>query len=453
MNVSLKYCASKKRLVLGVLFLLFSVHHVNAQTATSLTLREAIDLGLKKSHVLKASSARNDQAGAIVQQAMDNKLPNASISGSYLRLAHPDISLKTKAFNGGSDSSSRSGSIPNVNQAMYGIANISYPIFTGGKIKYGIESAKFLQKATLLDADNDKESVILNIINAYVNFYKASVTVNVVKENLAQSQVRDSVFSRLEQNGLLARNDLLKAQLQSSNISLSLLDAESNLKIAGINLGLLLGVSEHSQFIPDTLAFQKHFALKTLDTYEQLASQNRKDMQSLSYREKAANSAISLAKASKYPSIALTGGYVAANIPKVLTIVNAVNIGIGVKYDIASLWKSKANIVQAKARVEETIANEAQLSDAVKLEINNQFENYLLSRRKIEVYEKAIVQSEENYRITKNKYDNALVNTTDLLDANVLLLQSKIELAVAKADVLLAYGKLLKATGTLTPDF
>jgi outer membrane protein TolC len=42
------------------------------------------------------------------------------------------------------------------------------------------------------------------------------------------------------------------------------------------------------------------------------------------------------------------------------------------------------------------------------------------------------------------------VNTTELLDANVALLQSKINLAVAKADVLLAYSKLLETTGTLT---
>ena len=73
----------------------------------------------------------------------------------------------------------------------------------------------------------------------------------------------------------------------------------------------------------------------------------------------------------------------------------------------------------------------------------------MLSQKKTEVYKKAVIQAEENYRITKNKYDNALVNTTDLLDANVLLLQSKINLAVAKADVYLAYNKLLQTTGTL----
>ena len=94
--------------------------------------------------------------------------------------------------------------------------------------------------------------------------------------------------------------------------------------------------------------------------------------------------------------------------------------------------------------------NEAQLSDAVRLSVNHDFENLLLSQKKIDVYQKAVVQAEENNRITQNKSNNALVNTTELLDANLLLLQSKINLAVAKADVLLAYSKLLETAGLLS---
>ena len=364
-------------------------------------------------------------------------------------MAHPDITLRTNAFDRAPDTSGNSKSIPSVNQAMYGIANISYPIFTGGKIRYGIESAKFLQQAILLDGQQDKEAVILNTINAYINLYKASVTVNVVKENLAQSEQRDSVFRRLEQNGLLARNDLLKAELQTSNISLSLLDAENNLKITNINIQLMLGLPEGSVILTDASTFEKNIDAKTIGEYEQLALQNRKDIQSLSLREKVATSGISLARADLYPSIALTGGYVAANIPHLLTITNAVNIGVGLQYNLGSLWKTKAKISQAQAREREIAANEAQLFNAIKLQVNNYFENYLLSRKKIDVYKNAVVQAEENNRITKNKFDNALVNTTELLDANVLLLQTKINLAVAKADVVLAYSKLLEATGTL----
>ncbi|MEO9144425.1 MAG: TolC family protein [Ginsengibacter sp.] len=420
---------------------------VKSQDIRPLSLQEAIDLSVKNSHILKASSAKIEQAASQVRQVMDNKLPNASVSGSYLYLANSTVTMKA-ARSGGSDTSGTK--IPNINQAAYGILNVSLPVYAGGKIRYGIESAKYLQQAVQLDAENDKESVILNTINAYVNLYKASVTVDVVRENLAQSSHQDSVFSRLEQNGLLARNDLLKSELQTSNIELSLLDAENNLKITNVNMDLLLSLPETTVLKTDSTGFDKNYSLKTIDEYEQLALNNRKDVMALSFRKMAATKGISIAKADQYPTLVLTGGYIAADIPHFLTITNAANIGVGLKYDIASLWKSKAKIAESKSRVKEITANEAQLNDGVRLQVNRNFENFLLSQKKTEVYKKAVAQAEENYRITKNKYDNALVNTTDLLEADVSLLQSKINLAVSKADVLLAYSTLLETTGILS---
>lgn len=420
----------------------------HAQDTRQLSLQEAIDLSIKNSKQLKASEARKIQAEATLSAAKDYRLPSASISGSYLRVASSNVSLKTKGSNGG-DSTGGGGS-PSVNQALYGIASVSLPIFSGGKIRYGIESAKYLQQAVLLDAENDKEAVILNTINAYANLYKAGVTVDVVKENLAQSLHRDSVFSRLEQNGLLARNDLLKAQLQSSDIELSVLDAENNGKIANVNMNLILGLPEQTVLKIDSSAFEKNINLKNLEEYEQLALQNRKDILALAFRKKAATSGIAAAKAEMYPSIALTGGYIAADVPHLVSVTNAVNVGVGIKYNLGSLWKSKASVTQAQAREKEISANQEQLDDAVRLRINQDYENFLLSQKKIDVYQKAVLQATENYRITRNKYDNNLVNTTELLDANVSLLQSKINLAVAKADVYLAYTRLLETAGLLS---
>ena len=78
--------------------------------------------------------------------------------------------------------------------------------------------------------------------------------------------------------------------------------------------------------------------------------------------------------------------------------------------------------------------------------------NEKLSPKKIEVYRKAIVQAEENYKIVKNKYDNALANTTDLLDADVAQLQAKLNYAFSKSDASVAYYKLLQTAGLLLTE-
>ena len=63
-----------------------------------LSLQEAIELSIKNSKQLKASEARNEQARGALKEAKDNRLPNATVSGSYLRLATPNVSLKTKGI-------------------------------------------------------------------------------------------------------------------------------------------------------------------------------------------------------------------------------------------------------------------------------------------------------------------------------------------------------------------
>ncbi|MCW3090078.1 MAG: TolC family protein [Ferruginibacter sp.] len=436
------------RLKIGFLSLAFlvAVQIVPAQETKKITLKEAIDLSISNSHLLKNNKAKIDEATAAVREANERRLPDVSVSGSYLYLpVKPNINLKTDSAGKGSGGAS-------VSQAMYGIANVSLPIYTGGKLKYGIESAKYLEQAARLDGDENKEAIIFNTINAFSNLYKAGATVNLVRENLEQSNQRVKDFANLEKNGLLARNDLLKVELQSSNIELALLDAESNLKLASVNMALMLGLPEQTILVPDSASLQPATSVKRIEEYEQLALMEREDVGALEFRKKAAAVGIKSANADNLPSLALTAGYVAANIPDFLTITNAVNIGVGVKYNISSLWKTKSKVTQAEARVQQITANQQMLNDNIRLQVNQAYQAYLLSQKKISVYQKAIEQATENYRITKNKYDNALATTTDLLDADVAQLQTKLNLTNAVADAVVAYNKLLQTAGILNQN-
>ena len=430
----------KNHILFVLSLLLFSCAKINAQESKLLTLQEAIDLGVKNSKQLKLSQSRVNEAIAVTKQATDARLPDASISGSYLRLTKPTISLKgdTSTF-----------VAPSINQALYGSANVSLPIYAGSKIKYGIESAKYLEQATRLDAEQDKEEVKLNIIAAYINLYKANVAVDVVQENLVQSRLQDSNFSSLEKNGLLPRNDLLRSQLQTSNFELALVDAQNAVQLATINMNILLGISETTNLIVDSASITNPADLKTIEDYEQLASINRNDIQALNYRQKSSDAAIKVARGDYYPSLAVTGGYVAADIPDFLTISNAVTLGVGLKYDIGSLWKTKAKIQQAEAREQQIQVSRDMLTDDIHRSINQAYQSYLSDVKKIEVNTKAVAQANENYRISKNKYDNSLLLLTDLLDANLQQLRANLELKTSKADAVLDYYTLQQTAGLL----
>ena len=118
--------------------------------------------------------------------------------------------------------------------------------------------------------------------------------------------------------------------------------------------------------------------------------------------------------------------------------------------NLDNLWKKNSSLLKAQAREKQLAANNELLNDQIKLEINRDFQNSNLAKKHIEVYERALEQATENYRITKNKYDNGLANITDLLDADAALVGAKVNVINAKADASLAYKKLLQSSGTVS---
>jgi outer membrane protein len=101
----------------------------------------------------------------------------------------------------------------------------------------------------------------------------------------------------------------------------------------------------------------------------------------------------------------------------------------------------------------ETEAQESALSDRIRYEVHEAYLGYLLAVKKIDSYNQAVDQATENYKIVKNKYDNTLATTTDLLDADIARLQTKLNYAFSKADASTAYSKLLQVSGELDKAF
>ena len=434
-----------------IIFSLFSLQ-MTAQEKKTLSLNEAIDLGLQNSKLLKINQAKIEEATAATKEAVEKRLPDAKASASYLRVNAVNVELKTKNNGGGSGGTTPPVEQPKVSQALYGLMNVSLPIYTGGKIRYGIESSKFLEKAAMLDAQSDKDEVIQNTIEAFANLFKAKTAVRLVQENLNEAQQRTKELTGMEKNGLLARNDLLKAQLRESNMEYNLSDAENSWQLANVNMNLMLGLPTTTELVLDTVGLRNKEDIRILDDYLNAARINRKDIEAIDLRKKAAESGVKSAKGDLYPSLALTGGYIGLDIPDFLSIPAAMNVGVGVSYNIGSLWKNKAKVQQAEARVKQVTFTEAMMDDNMRLEVNRSYLSLMTNRKKIETSAKAVEQAEENYRIVKNKFDNSLATTTDLLDADIAQLQARLSYTLSRADAFVAYHKLLQTSGLLSTE-
>ena len=427
-----------RHIKLSLLILLLGSGEIMAQEPTKMTLQEAVQVALKNSTQAKISEDKVTTAQHELQVTKNLRIPDAKISGQYQYLPNATVDLHQ------GNSEGDPAGLPSVNQIFLGQATISQPIFTGFKFKNAVAASNNAYQAATFNAANDREQIALETIKAYINLYKSKESINLIQENLKSAEQRVNDFSEMEKNGLLAKNDLLKANLQASNYEVALEEARKNEHILNYQLAVMLQLPENTQIQTQESEFGVVLNSSLSDSI------SRKDLQAVQYQAFAAENQIKMAKSKYYPNVSLIGGYVALDIHNALTVTNAMNIGVGVSYSLSDIFKAKSDVNVAASKALEMQHTYDLVADQIKVQVENAEQEYQLTLKKYELYVNSEEQAEENYRIVKDKYDNGLQDTNDLLEADVEQLQAKINLAYAKADISQKYYELLTAKGNLT---
>ncbi|QBZ98224.1 TolC family protein [Flavobacterium sangjuense] len=429
-----------KLVLIALLILVFTKNQ--AQEKKLLTLKEAVEMAVSNSDAASLAKAKVQTAKLELDVTKNNRYPSVKASGQYLRLssAHVDSNFQSNS------TSSEPAKPLKVDQLLLGQVNASMPVFNGFKLKNSINESDSMYKAETFSEKHSKEQIGLEVVELFASLYKAQQMTELIEDNLKTADQRVKDFTAMEENGLIARNDLLKAQLQQSNVQLSLDNAKKNTSIANYKLITLLKLPENTLVDIDIEAVKRDMASNQVNS----GQGERNDLKSLELKKQAAESGIKIARANYYPSLSLTGGYIAFDLNNVLTVTNAMNVGVGLSYDLSNIFKNSKNVKLAQSKTKETEIALSLMTDQIKEEVFQAQENYNLSLKQSLVYDKAVIQATENYRIVKDKYDNSLSDTNDLLEADFQQLQAKINQALSKADVAQKYYELQFASGKLT---
>lgn len=436
---------ARQLMLLGILFL--GISSAEAQQKKSLSLNDAVHLAWEKSNEVNLANAKVATKKHELQSVKNNLYPDLKASAQYQRLTKASVNIKSNS----SDSES-ANKAPNVDQLVLGQINATLPIFSGFKLKNSIKVSDNLYQAETANALQTKEETAMKVINYYADLYKAQKTVELLNENYKSAEQRVKDFTELEKNEIVPKNDLLKTQLQLSKVQLSLDQAKSNLSVINYELTNFLKLDPKTAIEIKESDFY-NFETNNIPIDENPALENRKDLEAIRLQEKASQANIKVARSGYYPSLSLIGGYTTLDLKNVVAVQNAMNFGVGISYNLSNIFKNATEVKVAKSQSEELQASEMMLTDYIKIEVQKAIEDYDLAVKQKEVYAQAVEQATENYRILKDKYDNGLADTNDLLEADVEQLSAKINNTVAKADVTQKYYRLLASTGQLNQTF
>ncbi len=416
--------------------------------STPMPLSKAIDMAIQNNKGLKAADLRVKSAEAHVQEVKDRNLPQASASLSYSR-----FSLITPfAFGEGEDGKPLFGLPAGGFSATMGAVSIKKELFGGFAEKAAQQSADLLLRASKLDAQRNRQELIYTVTDAYYNIVKLLRSTDVINQNIQQFDEREKDARNLEKEGVILSNEVLKLQIQKHNLELSCLQVEKAKETALFNFSLLIGAENTTGIVVDTTLRNNTVILETINSFIDQAIQARPELQANILRQQSADAQLRLVKSNKYPHIGLSAGYNYVNpnaslIPEAKTFINAWNIGLGISYNIGSLYNLKGRLSTAQNVINESILQGQQQSDQIRSEVIAVYHNYELAIEQQKVIRTALEQAQENYRLTESRFRNGLVGSTELLDANTFLLQAQLNLINSKVDGQLAYQRLLKATG------
>jgi len=429
----------------GIILLLLCSFAIHAQAQErTITINEAIKLAIDNSKTLKLSQAKIDMAVSQYNQAKDRVLPTGSASFAYNRAQIPANTL---------DLGGTSLHLPSSANAYIGTAGIQETIFGGYRLKYAQLSTDLLTQVARLDADKDKDQIAYDAISAYYNLYKVLQSQKVVTQNITAIDQQLKQAQRFFEQGLVTKNDVLRFQLQRSNIELNGIDLESNRKIINYNLNILMGLPENTDLKIAEINEGNH-NLAPLSNYLDTAMNSRQELRQLDLQNKVAETNIKTVASQTLPNVSVGANlyYIDAAgnpIPQSGNYILPITLGATVSWNFGNLWTTKNKVAEAKIQQQETVLSKSITVDNLKNEINRNYQNYLTAQNKIKLLQSSIEQAGENNKILESKYQSNVASATDRVDAQTLLYQAQINLELAKADAGLAYYTLLKSTGKL----
>ncbi|OAQ38027.1 transporter [Pedobacter psychrophilus] len=430
--------------MLGFLLLLIATNPLAfSQELKTLSINEAISLGLSNSKTLQLSRSRVEKAISVYNQTLDKALPSIKANAIYNHAEIPNNVLEIGSGN--------PITLPKRADAILGTFSIEELIFAGNKLKYAKESTDLLKKIAELDVDKSKEDVSLAIVNSYLSLYKLDNSKVVINQNLTALDTQLKQTNRFFEQGLVTKNDVLRLQLQRSNVELTGLDIDKNRNIVNYNLDILLGLNESTILKTDNInvADNQKIAFKS---YLDSALNSRVEIKQIDYRAAVNDKNILSIKADRLPILGAGANayYLNPNgafIPSGNQFVTPLTIGATLSWNISNLFTNKNKVAEATFEKNETLVNKSILIDNIKLDVNRNYESYLQSIKKIDVIDASINQAQENNKIVVSKYQNSIASITDRIDADTQLFQAKINLEIAKADAQIAYYNLLRSAG------
>jgi outer membrane protein len=420
-----------------------------------LSLEEAVRQALQSHPALQAAQAREHAADARRLQARAGYQPGVQFQEAFQIGNNPVYVFSSKLTQrqfSASDFQIDNLVRPDPYRNFQTQLSAEQLLYDGGRAKNGVRAAEVGIKMSAEERRRLEMDVIAAVARAYHGVTLTQESLRVAQEGVKAAEADLRRAETMRDAGMATEADVLAVKVFLSEMQEQEIRRTSGLQVARAALNQAMGLpldTAHKLTTPLTATLPPSAAPSA---YESQAREQRPEVRIAGLAQSLAQVRGDEAKAGYLPQV-FVRGILEADTRNFVTTGggNWLFMG-GLRWNVFDGSRTKNARGEARYLAESAAAEQRNAQSAVQLQARQSFSEWRSAQQRIGVTESSISMAAESLRIIRNRYSAGLANITEVLRAQIALLEAQTRRLAAVYDQRLAAVDLERAAGTLKGD-
>ena len=424
--------------------ILLAVHFcASAQQEGPWTLEMCIDYALSRNIQVRKTELTNQRLELSAEQTKAQRLPSASASVS-------------QNFNWSNSSATVSSGLTGSNGSSYSV-NSGITVFNASRITNLIKQAELDIKSGLLTLETTKESISLNILNAFLQVLYAEENVKNTQKQIESTTSQLNLASERLAMQVISQSDYAQVKSQLASEKLTLANAESQLAIAKVSLMQLMELPVAADFQishPDLSASLNQKRVPDVKAVYETALAIKPQIENAAVNKEIAALDEKVAKAGYYPTLSASAGisssFSSLGTDNYLTQINdgiRPSAGFSLAIPIYQRKQVKTSIESAKIGYKDAELSETDTRNQLRKSIEQACQDVTSAQIEYEASLEKYNATLESSTLSDEKFRQGIINSVDYLVSKTNLIVAESQLLQSKFNLIFSYKILDFYTG------
>lgn len=414
------------RIISSLFVLVFASNYIFAQDTLAISKLEILEKVKDKNLQIKIAEQAFKSAQADYRQSNALFLPNISASHTAITTTNPLMAFGSKLNQEiltMADFNPALLNDPDRTDNFATLVEVQMPILNLDGL-YERKAAKAKMDAMELQTERTKEYLELEVSKAYMQLQLAYQAVKVLEKANETAQGNLKMVENYFKNGMLQKTDFLDVQVRVNEVANQMQYAKSNVQNASDYLAFLLNEDmKNKVFIPSE-EIENTIVVEEMNT---VLVENRKDIQAMEKAKEAYKKMYQSSKLGFLPRFNAFGNYQLYDNSLFGMNANGYLLGAQLSWNVFDGYKNIGKTQKAKADFQKAEVESEQYKKQSQLELNKTNRQLADAENKVNLSKLAFEQAQESYRIRKNRLEQGLEKTTDLLMAETQQLKKELD--------------------------